>query len=109
MQYSTFSIYDLLGVKFLTHLRLQFSHLNEDQFRYGLGDTKNAMYACVSEIETTEHFLLRCYLYSPQRLELFKNLEKADLYFLNLKVKEKVSFYYMAPNSNFQKLQLRYS
>ena len=50
------------------------------------------MCACGSEVETTEHFLLRCHLYSPQRLELFENLEKVDSSFLNLKVKEKVSY-----------------
>ena len=48
------------------------------------------MRACGSEVETAEHFLLRFRLYSPQRLELFENLEKVDSSFLNLKVKEKV-------------------
>ena len=89
---SIFSIYDPLGVKLLTHLRLQFSHLNEHKFRHGFGDTTNAMCACGSEVETTEHFLSRCHLYSPQRLKLFENLEKVDSSFLNLKVKEKASF-----------------
>ena len=60
------------------------------------------MCACGSEVETTEHFLLRCHLYSPQRLELFENLKKVDSCFLNLKVKEKV-FYYMAPNQQLPK------
>ena len=50
------------------------------------------MCACGSEVETTEHFLLCCHLYSPQRLELFENLEKGDSSFSNSKVKEKVSF-----------------
>ena len=50
------------------------------------------MCAWGSEVETTEHFLLRCHLYSPQRLGFFENLEKVDPSFLNLKVKEKVSF-----------------
>ena len=44
------------------------------------------MCVCESEVETTEHFLLRCRLYSPHRLELFENLEKVDSSFLNLKV-----------------------
>ena len=61
---SIFSIYDPLGVKLLTRLRLQFSHLNEHKFRHGFGDTINAMCACGSEVETTEHFLLHCHLYS---------------------------------------------
>ena len=50
------------------------------------------MYASGSEVETTEHFLLRCHLYSPQRLELFENLKKVDSSFLNLNLKNKVSF-----------------
>ena len=50
------------------------------------------MCACGSEVETTEHFPLRCHLYSPQTLELFENLEKVDSRFLNLNVKDKVNF-----------------
>ena len=50
------------------------------------------MCACGSEVETTEHFLLHCHLYSPQKLELFENLKKVDSSFLIVKVKEKVSF-----------------
>ena len=75
---SLFSIYDPLGVKLLTRLRLQFSHLNEHKSRHGFGDTINTMCVCGSEVETTEHFLLRYHLYSPQRLELFENLERVD-------------------------------
>ena len=89
---SVFSIYDPLGVTLLTHLRLQFSHLNAHELRHGFGDTTNTMCACGSEVETTEHFLLCCHLYSLHRLELFENLKKVDSSFLNLKVKEKVSF-----------------
>ena len=36
------------------------------------------MFACGTEVETTEHFLLRCQCYSTQRLELFENLEKVE-------------------------------
>ena len=50
------------------------------------------MHACGNEVETTEHFLLRCHLYSPQRLELFENLEKVNSSFMNVNVKDKVSF-----------------
>ena len=89
---SIFSIYDPLGFKLLTRLRLQFSHLNEQKFRHSFGDTINAICACGSEVETTEHFLMRCHLYSQQRLELFENLKKVDSSFLNLKVKGKVNF-----------------
>ena len=50
------------------------------------------MFACGSKVETTEHFLLRCHLYSPQRLGLFENLEKVYSIFLNMVGKDKVSF-----------------
>ena len=61
------------------------------------------MCACGSEVENTEHFLLRFHLYSPQRLELFENLEKVHSSFLNLNVKDKVSFYYMVLNQQLPK------
>ena len=40
---SIFAIYDPLGVKLLTHLRLQFCHLNEHKFKHCFGDTINAV------------------------------------------------------------------
>ena len=100
---SIFSIYDPLGMKLLTRLRLQCSHLNEHKFRHGFGDKINAMCACGIEVETTEHFLLHYHLYFPQGVELFQNVEKVDSSFLNLTVKEKVSFYYMVPNQQLPK------
>ena len=54
----------MIGVKLLTHVRLQFCHLNEHKFRYSFRDTINPMCACGTEFETTEHFLLHCHLYS---------------------------------------------
>ena len=51
---SLFCIYDPLGVKLLTRLRLQFSHLNEHKFRHDFSDTINPMSACGIEVETTD-------------------------------------------------------
>ena len=64
-----FSVHDTLGAKLLTH---------EHKFRHGFNDTINPMCACRTEAETTEHFLLRCHLYSTLRFELFENFEKID-------------------------------
>ena len=85
-------MYDLLGEILLTRLRLKFSHLKEHKFRYGFADTINPMCACGADVETTEHFLLRCHFYSTQRLELFDNLERANPDFKNLSDKDQVSF-----------------
>ena len=73
---SIFSICDPLGVKLLTRLRLNFSYLNEHKCRHGFNDTLNPLCACGNDIETTQHFLLRCHQYSFQRKELFEKLEK---------------------------------
>ena len=48
------------------------------------------MCACGTEIETTEHFLLRCQFYSTQRLELFEKLEKLEPNFMSLSAKNQV-------------------
>ena len=40
---SVFSVYDPYGVKLLTRLRPQFSHLKEHKFRHGFGDTVRPM------------------------------------------------------------------
>ena len=57
-------------MKLLTHLRLDFSHLNEHKFRHNFNDTINPMCSCGKEPEATVHYLLRCDLYSIYRLEL---------------------------------------
>ena len=49
------------------------------------------MCACGTEIETTEHFFLRCHFYSTQRLEHFEKLKKVDSNFFNLNEKDQVN------------------
>ena len=85
-----FCIYDPLGVKLFARLILQFSHLNEHKFRHGFSDIINPMCAYGTEVETTEHFLLRCQFCSTQRLEIFENLEKVETNFLSLNAKNQV-------------------
>ena len=86
-----FSVYDFLGVKLLTLLRLQFSHLNEHKVRHGFGDTVISMCGCNAEIKDIEHFLLRCHFYYIQRFELFNNINKVDLSFRQVDAKEQVN------------------
>ena len=45
----------------------------------------------LTEVETTEHFFLRCHLYNTQRLELFENLKKIDSIFCNLNETDQVT------------------
>ena len=85
---SLFSVNDSLGVKFLTRLRLYFSHLNKHEFRHL--DTVRPICGCNAKIEDVEYFLLCCYFYSIQRFELFNNINKVDLSCAQLDTEEQV-------------------
>ena len=87
---SLFSIHNPVGVKLLTRLRLQLSHLNEHKFRNGFEDTISPMCSSNTEIESNKHFLLCCHFYSSQRLELFDELNKINSFFFKLSSKDQV-------------------
>ena len=97
---SLYNVHDPLGVKLLSRLRLQFSHLNEHKFRYGFNDTINPMCPCGTEIETNEHFLLRRHCFSSQRSELLNNLYNLGPPFSKLNNKEKVAYLLHGSTSN---------
>ena len=71
---SVFAILDTKGLKLLTRLGLNFSHLNEHKFRHGFRDTVDPMCKCGRETKTTLHFLFRCRLYSTIRIELLDDI-----------------------------------
>ena len=71
---SIFSIHDSTGIKLLTRLRLGFSHLNEHKLWQNFRDTVSAMCDCGSELESTQHFLLRCPFFNCERKKLFESL-----------------------------------
>ena len=86
-------------MKLLSRLRLQLNHLNEHKFRHGFNDTVKPMCPCGTEVETNEHFLLRCYCFSSQRSELFDNLYNLDPSFSKLNNKEKLYVIIMSRTS----------
>ena len=99
---SLFSVYDPLGVKLLTRLRLQFRHLNEHKLRHGFSDTVSPMCGSNAEIENTEHLFLSCHFCYTQRFELFDNINKVNLSFTQSGTKELVNilFYGYSPNKS---------
>ena len=71
---SVFAIHVTKGLKLLTWLRLNFSHLNEHKFRHGFRDTVDPMCKYGLETETTLHFFLCYRLYSTIRKEFLDNI-----------------------------------
>ena len=59
-------------------------HLHEHEFRHCFEDTISPMCSCNTEIESNEHFLLRCHFCSSQRLELFDNINNINSSFFKL-------------------------
>ena len=69
---------DFVGLKLLTRLRLNLSHLNEHKFRHSFHDTVNPLCSCSLETESVTHFLLHCHFYFNQRKTLFDSLLDID-------------------------------
>ena len=62
-----------LGNTLLTRLRLQRSDLNSHKFVIGQSETSECM--CHSKHESSQHYLLDCFLYSCERQILFNQVE----------------------------------
>ena len=71
---SFFAIHNIKGLKLVTRLRLNFSHLNKQKFRHGFRETVNPMCKPGLETKTTRDFFLRCRLYYTIRKELMDKI-----------------------------------
>ena len=78
MPNSIYNIHNLLGVKYLTRLRLEFSHLKEHKFKHNFQDSIDPMCSCSSGDETTIRFLLHCANFNTQRKILFEKIPTLD-------------------------------
>ena len=72
---SIFNIFDPQGLKFLTRLRVGFSHLNEHRFRHNIENCVNPLCSCSLETEDTSHYLLHCHHYSQNRIYLMNSIK----------------------------------
>ena len=73
-QFSIYNLIDPPGLKLLTRLRVNLSHLREHKFRHNFLDTLNPLCSCSLEIESTSHYLLRCPFYTNIRTALLDNI-----------------------------------
>ena len=78
LENSIYNILDPKGIKFLTRLRLGFSHLREHKFRHNSRDTLNPMCVCSLEPENTPHYLLHCRNFDDSRRALMSDLTIID-------------------------------
>ena len=75
LESNVYNIFDPIGLKLLTRLRLGFSHLNEHRFRHNFQDCLNPLCSCSLEIEDTSHYLLHCHHFSQYRIDLMNSVK----------------------------------
>ena len=71
---------NLTGIKLITQLRLNLSHLREHKFNYNFQNCLNQLCSCGSSIELTSHFLLHCPIFNHTRYTLLSTLNNMDSY-----------------------------
>ena len=74
-QSNIYNIFDPIGLKLLTRLRLGLSHLNEHKFRHNFQDCLNPSCSCILEIEDTTHYLLHCQHFSNHRYDVVNSVK----------------------------------
>ena len=67
---NVYNINDTIGIKLITRLRLGFSHLRERKFKHNFQHTLNPLCSCSAEVESTSHYVLRCYFFDAFRAKL---------------------------------------
>ena len=75
MQSNVSNIFDPIGLKFLTRLRLDFNHLNEHRFRHNFQDCLNPLCSFSLQTEDTIHYLLHCHHFSQHRIDLINSVK----------------------------------
>ena len=78
---SIYGINDIVGVRYLSKLRLKFSILNEHRFRHNF-DCLDPVCLCGRAEEDNEHFLLHCHFFKEARRDLLGSL--SDIPGLNI-------------------------
>ena len=61
---SVFTCHNPIGIKYLTRLRLIFSHLRYHKFQHGFLDAVDPLCSCSTAIESIVHYFLHCLNFS---------------------------------------------
>ena len=75
---SFFNCYIHKGIRLMTRLCLELSHLLEHKFNDNFQNCINPLCSCSIDIESTSHFFLHCPLFNYKRISLQSILSKTD-------------------------------
>ena len=88
-------IFDPIGLKLLTRLRLGFSHLNGHRLRHNFQDCMNPLSSCSLEIEDTSHDLLHYHHFSQYPIDLMNSVKSILENFESLSDNVQKIYFYM--------------
>ena len=73
-----FTCHKPIGIKYLTRLRLGFSHLRYHEFKHGFLDAVDPLCSCSTAIENTVHYFLHCPNFSTARNTVLNEIAIVD-------------------------------
>ena len=71
---SAYTCHNSIGVKYLTWLRLGFSHLHYHRFKHGFLDAIDPLCTCSTAIENTAHYFVHCPTYQMRKISFSMKL-----------------------------------
>ena len=81
---TVFNCNNYKGIRFITPLRLEMSHLREHKFKHNFQESLNPICSCGLDIESTSHVLLHCPSFNDERYTLLSTFNKIDCKLLEL-------------------------
>ena len=75
---SVFTCHNPIRIKYLTRLRLGFSHLRYHKFKHGFLDAIDPLCSCSTGIENTVHYFLHCPNFSTARNTFLNEIAIVD-------------------------------
>ena len=78
LENSVFTCHNPIGIKYLTRLRLGFSHVRYHKFNHGFLDAVDPLCSCSTAIENTVHYLLHCSNFSTARNTFLNEIAIVD-------------------------------
>ena len=79
----TFNCHNPIGIKLITRLRLDLSHLRVHKFKHNFLDCLNPICRCSKDIETTVYYLLHSPIFSDEGSIFLNNIRSIDENVLN--------------------------
>ena len=89
LENSVFACHNPIGIKYLTRIRLGFSHLRYHKFKHGFLDAIDPLCSCNTGIENTVHYFLHCSNFSTAQNTLLNEIAIFDSPLL-IKMKSKL-------------------